>query len=174
MKRFWIFILIAGFAFLAMSAFQYYSRPGKGDVAPGFLLPTLDGESIQYSEYSGRPKMIHFWATWCGYCRKEFPSLNRLQDDFKDSGFIILAISEDEEGSEKALKYFLDETPANFPILMDTNGAVADSYSSFGMPESILVDADGVIFKRFSGGAYDWDGSEVRKTVREFIESGGK
>ena len=76
-------IAIAGIAILAMSALQYLTRPGRGDVAPLFSLSALDGKSISIEDFRGKPVLLHFWATWCGSCIKEMPSLSRLDKDFK-------------------------------------------------------------------------------------------
>ncbi len=169
MKRFWIIVLIAGFAFVALSAFQYINRPGSGDIAPAFSLPTLKGDSIAFTEFAGKPRIVHFWATWCNYCRTEFPSMNRLYDLYKDKGLMIFAISEDGEDGDDAVRYFLRETDIDFPVLLDRTGKVADDYKSFGMPESLIVAPDGVIVERFTG-AVNWDSDKVRKVIDDVIE----
>ncbi|MBT3181640.1 MAG: TlpA family protein disulfide reductase [Deltaproteobacteria bacterium] len=172
MKRFWIIILIAGFAFVALSAFQYISRPGRGDMAPVFSLPTLKGDSVAFTDFAGQPRIVHFWATWCGYCRAEFPSLNRLNDLYRDSGLMIFAISEDGEDGDDAVRYFLRETAVDIPILLDRTGKVADDYKSYGMPESLIVAPNGEIVERFTG-AVNWDSDKVKMIIENMMTGKG-
>lgn len=169
MRRFWIIVLIAGFALVAVSAFQYLNRPDRGDVAPAFSLPTPDGKIISLEDYSGRPRIVHFWATWCGNCRIEFPSLDRVYDHFKDDGLMVFAISENEKESDNAVISFLREMDSDLPVLMDRGGTAADDYRSLGVPETIFVSRGGVIVARREG-AVDWNGAEVRDMIRSLIE----
>lgn len=173
MKRLAILIIIAGIALVAMSAFQYFLRPGSGDIAPQFVLKTIDGDEISSEALEGKPLIVHFWATWCVFCRDEFPSLTRLARDKKADGLVVLGISEDGEGGEKAVRTFLKGLDPSFPILMDEDGSVADAFGSFGMPDSILVSPGGFIARRLEG-TFDWDSKEARGLVDALIrEKGG-
>jgi len=168
MKRLWIIVFVAGIAIIAMSAFQYLGGPGKGDAAPDFALPALEGKVISLDDFHGRPFILHFWATWCDYCRHEFPSLVRLQRDFEKDGLVVLGISEDDPKDEDKVRLFSRTVDVNFPILMDTTGSVADEYGSYGMPETILVNREGVIVERFKG-AIDWDSAESRELIESLV-----
>jgi peroxiredoxin len=169
MKRFWIFVSIAGAALIAVSAYQYLTRPSAGDLAPGFKLPTIDGTQVSSTEFSGRPMLIHFWATWCGPCRVEFPSLARLHKRFSDTDFAIIAISEDGDGAPSAVRAFLSVNPVGFPVLIDEVGAMADEYMAWGVPESLLIDRSGKIVWRGSG-AIDWDAPQAVTAVKALVD----
>jgi peroxiredoxin len=168
MKRIWIVFLVAGAAILAVSAYQYLTRPGRGDLVPAFNLPAVDGQTISSEQFQGAPLLVHFWASWCGPCRQEFASLSRLYRDFKDDGFLIIAISEDGKEGDEAVRSFLKLHPVSFPVLLDRQGRVADAFRSWGVPESILVDRQGVIAWR-GAGARDWDSHQARDMVRELV-----
>ena len=161
-------MLIAGAALLAVSAYQYLTRPDRGDLAPTFELAAIDGQSISLEEFRGRPVLLHFWASWCGPCRQEFPSLHRMYQAFEDRGLVIMAISEDGEEGASAVKAFLDLHPVSFPVLLDREGRVADSFRSWGVPESIMIDRNGVIAWR-GAGARDWDSPRARDMIRKLI-----
>ncbi len=167
MKRFFLFFLIAGIALAAMSAYQYWTRPGSGDVAPGFSLPTLEGETVALAAYAGRPVLLHFWASWCGPCVHEFPSLIRLQRDYGD--LAVLAIAEDGSDSSGVARFAQRLRPP-FPLLIDRDQAVADLYQSYGVPESILIDRQGRIAWRGSG-AVDWQSPEALQHIDALIQA---
>lgn len=166
MKRFWMFILVAGIAIAAMSAFQYLTRPSRGDPAPAFALTAFDGRSVALDEYRGKALLLHFWATWCGVCRAEFPAIDRLVREMGPEGLEVLAISEDRE--EGVVRAFLKGAAGEITVALDHGGKVADAYQSWGVPESVLIGPDGVIAWRRSG-AVDWDNHDVRANIRALM-----
>lgn len=168
MKHFWIAIAIAAFVVLAASVCQFLNRVDSGDVAPLFSLQNLAGETISLEQYRGRPILIHFWAKWCGVCRQELPFLERFARDAASEGFVVLSISEDGEENKEAVRTYLGETPLSMVVLFDRNGSVADTYQSFGVPESFLVDKSGMIVWRHDG-PIDWNNSTVRAKIRALV-----
>ncbi len=165
MRKLWIAAIAAGIALVAMSALQYLTRPDEGDLAPGFKLRSLDSEVVSLDGFRGRPVILHFWASWCGACRQEFPSLARLQSDFEEEGLAVLAISLD-ESREEAAAFAASVIKSGMVVLMDTDGTVADSYQSYAVPETFLIDRDGRIVWRRAG-SVDWDSAEARARVKE-------
>lgn len=169
MKRISILIAIAGAAVLAVSAFFYLSRPGAGDPAPDFTLRSLESEEVSLKDYRGRPVIVHFWATFCETCIKEFPSLVQLQKDYGDSGLVVLAVSEDD--IEMFARAFVKGRELHgLKILLDKDGSAAKGYSSFGVPEDIYIDKNGIIVHR-SEGPVEWDSPvEKRRIEKLFVE----
>lgn len=151
--------MIAGIAIIAMSAYQFMTRLSSGDIAPPIELSTLDGKKVSLTEFRGRPVIVHFFATWCGVCQQEFPMLNSFNEYAKKEGFVFMAISED--ANKKDLETFLNFTKPSFDVLVDANGKIADSYQSFGVPETFLIDKKGVVAWRRAG-AIDWASKSVR------------
>ncbi|MFH0800301.1 MAG: TlpA disulfide reductase family protein [Pseudomonadota bacterium] len=168
MKRFWIFILIAGIAIVAMSALQYLNRPKVGEAAPPVELSSVAGPVVSLAEFKGRPVILHFWATFCGACVSEFPSLARLARAFEPEGLAVVAISEDGPNGMGDLRSFLRATEPPFPVLTDLDGRVADTYQSYGVPETFFIDKSGIIAKRINN-SVDWDDEGVRAEVSNFI-----
>jgi len=72
--------------------------PAPGRPAPDFALPDLDGNTLRLSDFSGRPVVLNFWATWCAPCRLEMPELARAAADYADQGLVVLAINQDGVG----------------------------------------------------------------------------
>jgi peroxiredoxin len=129
---------------LSLCSLFLNSQAMAGEVsgpAPAFTLTTLDGKKVSLSDYKGQVVMINFWASWCGPCRQEMPLLNEIYTSYKKAGFVLLGVSVDESADDA--KGFLAKTPANFPILHDAGGTVADLYKNQAMPSSFFVDRKG-------------------------------
>ncbi len=109
--------------------------------APDFTLTTLDGDKVKLSDLKGQVVMINFWASWCGPCRQEMPLLNDIYAGYKKAGFVLLGVNLDESADDA--KDFLKKTPVNFPVLLDSQGKVADLYKNQAMPSSYFVDRKG-------------------------------
>ncbi|PIR17275.1 MAG: thioredoxin [Deltaproteobacteria bacterium CG11_big_fil_rev_8_21_14_0_20_49_13] len=137
----------------------------KGDAAPEFSLSDLDGKTVRFSDFSGGPLLVHFWATWCNQCVEELPSLSKFSEKFPDAK--VVAISEDEAGSDAVLKFFGNIKPS-FLVLLDPEGHVADKYKSYKVPETYLIDKDGKILHHFIG-AVSWTNPKVASFIRGSI-----
>lgn len=109
--------------------------------APGFSLKTIEGKTVQLSDYKGQVVMINFWASWCGPCREEMPLLEAMYSSYKKAGFVLLGITIDENINDA--KEFLGKSPVTFPILSDNKGKVASLYKNRAMPSSYFIDRQG-------------------------------
>lgn len=160
MKTLWTLLIIAGVAVMAMSAFHFSSRISKGDVAPDFVLETLDGAKVSLSEFKGKKILIHFWASWCGICVQEFPAFEKFANSVDPDKLVILAVSLDAKKTD--VQKFFGGHVSPFRILLDSQSKTADLYSSYSVPESFLVDPTGVIMWRRDG-PIDWDDDSYLK-----------
>jgi thiol-disulfide isomerase/thioredoxin len=114
----------------------------EGDMAPGFELPVLGGETTKsLSASRGKVRYIDFWASWCPPCRVSVPEIVALQRDLGGSRFEVIAINVDER-IDDALK-FLERYPMNYDVLSDPQGTTAAAWALPGMPTSFVVDPDG-------------------------------
>ena len=139
--------------------------------APGFQLEDMDGEVYSLENYRGKVVILNFWATWCPPCRREIPSMEALQQAFKNEPFAILAINEWE--TEDHVFAFMGELPVepSFPILFDKDSEVAQSFGVKGLPTTLLLDTEGMIVYRAVGGR-DFNHPEVKKIIRELLPGG--
>jgi len=121
-------------------------KPAKLD----FTLKDMHGVDVHLESFKGKIILVNFWATWCGPCRAEIPSLVELQEQYKGD-LVVLGLSVDDT-AEKLLPYAA-EFKMNYPVLVG-NGRedVQEAFGPlFGIPVSVIIGRDGVIAKKHSG-----------------------
>ena len=117
--------------------------------------------------YQGQVTLINIWATWCVPCRVEMPSMQLLYDSLASRGFRIAAVSID-AGPTEDVRAFGKELHLSFDLLQDQSGRIQQIYQTTGVPESFLLDKDGVIVKRVIG-AHDWNSPVNRALVERLL-----
>ncbi|MFD1416568.1 redoxin domain-containing protein [Oceanobacillus jeddahense] len=124
-----------------------------GDKAPDFMLETLDGETVQLSDFKGERVMINFWATWCPPCKQEMPDMERF---YQEHDPVILSVNlTDGEINTADVEQFIQELDLTFPVLLDKEGEVSNLYRIQPIPMTYMVDAEGIIqFKSFGALSY--------------------
>jgi peroxiredoxin len=140
---------------------------GRGDPAPAFDLPRLDGGRIALRDLRGGVALVNFWATWCKPCEDEMPAMQRLYETLAPEGFEMVAISVDESAED--VEAFRERLGVGFPILLDPDQSVSRRYQTTGFPESLLVDRDGRIIERYVG-PREWDHPDYVARVRRLLE----
>lgn len=101
------------------------------------------------TEHKGQVIYLDFWASWCGPCRKSFPWMNQMQQKYRKQGLVIISVNLD---ANKALaQKFLSKNTANFPVIYDPDGDIAQHFEIKGMPSSLLIDRQGKIKQAHSG-----------------------
>lgn len=155
--------------------------PMPGSKAPSFTATTLAGDTVTLKDYRDQVVLVNIWATWCDPCREEMPSMQRLYEDLtsKSELFTILAVSIDapvglrDAGGNLGgdLKAFADELGLTFPILHDPSGEIQRIYYTTGVPESFVVDRDGIIRSRVAG-ATEWDAPQRRAAIAALLPDG--
>jgi peroxiredoxin len=147
-KRYLIAIVIAGIILIMMSAIHFFETPSKGDVALPFTLKDTAGNEISLESERGKVVLLHFWAPWCEVCMAEVPVIEKLYDDFKGRDLALLTVLVDDDG--RHIPAIKKRTPIDYPVLIDPEGEVADSYRVWGVPESLIIGRDGVILDRWA------------------------
>jgi cytochrome c biogenesis protein CcmG, thiol:disulfide interchange protein DsbE len=124
---------------------------GAGDSeAPAFALNTLGGETVSMDGLRGRVVLVNFWATWCPPCRIEMPGFQRVYEDRRDEGFVVLGLSTD-RGGEGVVRGFLSDRDLTFPVAMATGQVVQDFGGVRALPTSFLIDREGRIRQEIRG-----------------------
>ena len=106
-----------------------------------FTLTDLQGKSWTLKDLRGKVVMVNFWATWCPPCQKEMPDLEALYNQYKDQGFVLLAISQDDETQKVAP--FIAERKISYPIFLDPGQKIGAMFEVNGIPKSFVYDRDG-------------------------------
>jgi len=152
-------ILFAGLAWVFISADKTGTStageipaPREGFLAPDFTLETTEGVSITLSELRGQAVLINLWATWCPPCRAEMPAMQKLFEEYKDQGLLVLAINMTYQDTPTAVAPFVQENGLTFPILIEETGKVADKYELRSLPSSFFIDRNGIIQEVVIGG----------------------
>jgi len=114
-----------------------------GAPAPDFTLAARDGGKVSLAGLKGQVVMINFWATWCGPCRQEMPLFAQLQSKYEPLGFTLLAVNVEPDSA--AAVNWLKGMPITFPVLFDTDSAVAGRFGVEGMPSTVFVDRQGQV-----------------------------
>jgi peroxiredoxin len=152
------------------SSFEFSNQVAiEGDIiAPDFTFPGLDGKMIRLSDYKGKVVLVNIWATWCPPCVAEMPSMEKLYQKFKGENFEILAVSIDEPGL-KAVAPFMKKSGLTFPALIDSEGAIKTVYGITGIPESFIIDKQGILIKKIVG-PVDWAATNVFRFFSDLIQ----
>ena len=111
-----------------------------GDPMPSYQAKLLDGSPYDLASEKGHVILLNVWATWCPPCRKEMPDLQALYDKYKDQGFVVLAIS-DEEMAKVAP--FIGQRGISYPVLLDPGRKVNEEFMVEGIPKSFVYDREG-------------------------------
>jgi thiol-disulfide isomerase/thioredoxin len=132
-------------------------------VAPAFELQGPDDATYALSQWRGQPVIVNFWATWCPPCRAEMPSMERAWAQLKDEGVALIAINAGE--SKEEIAAFLEQVPVSFPLPMDTDMSVVQSWPMTGLPTTFVVDPEGRLVYRAQG-EREWDEPGLLDLVR--------
>ncbi|HEY7640394.1 MAG TPA: TlpA disulfide reductase family protein [Steroidobacteraceae bacterium] len=148
-----LFAIVAVLAAIGPSAnaAEALCNTSRKKVNLDFTVKDIAGKDVRLSRYKGRVVLLNFWATWCGPCRREIPSLIALYRDYKERGFVVLGVSVDRE--VRLIKPFARAMNMNYPVLI---GAGREEFSAelgpfVGFPTSVLLARDGTVCAQHLG-----------------------
>lgn len=130
-----------------------------------------DGEGHQrtLADFRGKVVLLNVWATWCGPCRKEMPTLDRLQGALGGNDFEVVALSIDRGGLDTIRKFFGEIGVTHLATYVDTTGKAFRALAIVGLPTTVLIDRDGREVGRLVGPA-DWDTPDTIAFLRRLID----
>jgi len=129
----------------------------QGTEIVDFELLDLSGATRSLSDFRGKVVFLNFWATWCGPCRFEMPSMEILYQELNSSGLEIVAVNLQED--RESVQSFVDEYGLSFSVLLDTTGRVGATYGARSIPTTYIVDRDGFVIAGTIG-TREWDAQE--------------
>jgi cytochrome c biogenesis protein CcmG/thiol:disulfide interchange protein DsbE len=172
-------IALASVAILALAFGLVWIQSSKyepltvGKIAPEFELPDLVDKSVRLSDFRGKVVFLNFWATWCKPCREEMPSMEILYKNFERDGLVVLAISIDRVTTKKDIPPFVKSLNLTFPILIDSWGQTDKRYKLMGVPETYIIDQQGVLREKVIG-PRDWTILDNLQTLTGLLKAGVK
>ncbi len=127
--------------------------------APEFSMAGLRGRKVELKDFRGKIILLTFWATWCGPCKEEMPSIEALHRQFRGKDFVVLTVAVDLEGSTPVEK-FVAKYGYSFDVLIDSKSEVLDRYRVERIPTTFLIDRKGRIIGKALG-PRDWKSPEA-------------
>jgi cytochrome c biogenesis protein CcmG/thiol:disulfide interchange protein DsbE len=170
-----LIVSLGGLAILALAFGVVWLQSAKyeplvvGMTAPEFRLPDLQGKTQRLSDYRGKVVFLNFWATWCKPCKEEMPSMQVLWENLKNQDFMMLAVSMDRVTTTKDIPSFVESLKLSFPILTDSWGQTDKRYKLMGVPETYIIDQNGVLREKVIG-PRDWTRPESLDTIVQLLQ----
>ena len=142
---------------------------------PPYLMPHFGfidgaGEERNLSDFRGKMILLNIWATWCAPCRKEMPSLDRLQSTFGSSKFQVLAIATDEGGVAVVQRFYRKLGIKKLEVFIDKSGESMSKLKVVGLPTTLLIDRSGNAID-VKVGSIEWDSDEAIAFINEKLSS---
>lgn len=138
-KWFKRFLSLLLFVVIVAGMRAWRTRDLPSGEAPPVSGGLLTASQIDWAAYRGRPMLLHFWATWCGVCEAENDTINDIARDWP-----VLTVATS-SGSDEDVRAYMNAHGLDFPVLNDTQGALATQYGIRGVPASFFLDGEGKI-----------------------------
>ena len=179
---FFVFVILGVFYFV-YSAIQSDLSPELGDIenqtqkiesmmvagVQDFQAPTINNTSFKLSQLSHKVIIINFWASWCGPCVEEIPSLLKLINDSNGQvALVALSLDNDEKQMIEFLKNY-DTSNPNIFWLKDPNYTLAESFGTFKLPESYVLNKDKMLVRKISG-SIDWAEEDILSLINSEVQ----
>lgn len=125
------------------SAEESGTEPAK-QTAPDFTVYDMDGNPHKLSDFRGKPVILNFWATWCGYCEAEMPDFEEKYQQYGDQiHFLMVDVTDGAQETVEKASAFVADRGFTFPVYYDTELQAASAYNTSGLPVTYFLDAEG-------------------------------
>ena len=137
---------------LSLSGCQRETQNPTGNgTAPDFCVLDENGNEVRLSDFAGKPVVINFWATWCGYCVREMPDFDKAYEQYPDVVFLMVNATDGvHETKDKAMAY-VREQGFDFDVYFDTASEASEAYGITGYPTTVFINADGDVVSKKVG-----------------------
>ncbi len=151
---------------LAAKPFRFGPAGADPDDIAEVRFVDADGRPMSLADFRGKQVLLNIWATWCGPCREEMPTLNRLQTRLGSPDFQVVALSIDREGVDVVRDFYAELDLQALRIYVDTSTMAPINLNVLGVPTTLLLDGNGREIGRYTGPT-EWDGDAVVSAIRE-------
>lgn len=142
--------------------------PDQPTAMPDFIFQDASGQSLRLEDFRGHPLILNLWATWCGPCVREMPSLDALQAMLAADGVQIIALDEERNSVTLAESFFKRHEIKNLKLYADPGGRASSALHLQGLPTSILIDSQGRSVGIIEGGV-NWMSPSMIAAVRQHL-----
>ena len=133
-------------------------------MAPDFTVYDAEGNAVKLSDFSGKPVVINFWATWCGYCVREMPAFEKIAAEYSDQVvFMMINVTDGQQETKEEALAFIEEKGYTFPVYYDTDLSATMAYGAYSLPATGFITESGV----FAGGQM---GAMSEETLLNYVE----
>ncbi len=137
--------------------------------APGDSFKNANGDRLALADFRGKLVLLNVWATWCGPCRQEMPSLDRLEAKLAGEGLVVLPISIDQGGGPVVAMYYYQEGIEHLGIYLDPGHDLQDRLKVSALPTSFIIDREGRLVGTLLGST-QWDSPEAFALIRYYLK----
>jgi thiol-disulfide isomerase/thioredoxin len=149
-----------------VAAFKVTETPA---LAPDLAFKAADGRDLKLSDFRGRAVLLNLWATWCAPCRHEMPALDKLQETLGGPNFEVVAVNIDTRHPERADNWLKEAGIRHMASYADRSATIFQvlkiSGRAFGMPTTLLIDANGCELGHIAGPA-EWASEDAARLIR--------
>jgi thiol-disulfide isomerase/thioredoxin len=140
----------------------------RGTPAPTDAFTAPDGKTVTLADFKGKPVLVNLWATWCGPCVAEMPTLDTLAERAGDR-MTVLTVSQDSKGPEVVKDFFAQRTFKHLQPYLDQESGLGFAFATGMLPTTVLFDAEGKEVWRVVGGM-NWDGPRANTLLVDVLD----
>ena len=140
------------------------SPPRVGKPVPDFTLELLDGSSLTLSDTRGKVTVVNFWATWCPPCASELPDFQTVWEEYQDKDVVFIGVAVQGDSERREVESMVSHLGLTYPLGLDSRGEISFAYRVTGVPETLVLDDEGVV-------AYKHIGQVSAAMLREELNS---
>ena len=162
-------MLLIGLAIVFPKISEKYEKTKVGKTnkisATDFTVYDKDGKGVKLSDKKGKPVVVNFWATWCGYCVNELPDFDKLYEEYKDKVvFMMVDLPDGQNETKSGALSFVKQEGFSFPVYFDSDGSARKAYVENGIPVTIFIDKNGNLYNKNIGMMHE-------STIREYLDA---
>ncbi len=141
-KRRWlrVFFEILAIVAIVFAIRAWQQKDMVSGVAPSFQSVMLNGQTVNLEDYNGKPLLLHFWASWCPFCKFEESSLTSIQKDWS-----VLTVAYQSGDKSEVIKHMKTQSIESWPTIVDQDSRLAELFGVQGVPTSYIIDGNGNI-----------------------------
>lgn len=144
-------------------------RSHKGEDAPDVVFSDPSGKDVSLDDYKGKPVLVNLWATWCSPCVAEMPMLDKVAQEYKARGLVVMTVSQDTGEAGQITSFFAKNKLPHLAAWRDPENQLGFHYATGLLPTTVLYDREGKEVVRVAG-AMDWSGAEGRALIDGLLE----